>query len=221
MSVSSRRLPPLALSLDIHVSPPLGVLHLLPSPSHPPTPPPQVGMKVPVYVSKNPDFRLPTDPSLPIVMVGPGTGLAPFRSFLKERTLSGKPFGPAALFFGCRRRDQDYLYGDLLEAWHREGVVHLVNAFSREGKEKVYVQHRLAQEADRVWKMLEEGGHFYVCGDASSMAGSVEKALLDIIATKVSATLRSGGAARHHRHQGERHVTLGRRCSLCLCSALL
>ena len=99
-------------------------------------------MRVPVYVSRNPDFRLPTDPAVPITMVGPGTGLAPFRSFLKDRTLSGSPCGQALLYFGCRRRDQDYLYGDLLEAWHREGQVTLFTAFSREGAKKVYVQDR-------------------------------------------------------------------------------
>jgi len=142
----------------------------------------EVGMRVPVYVSRNPDFRLPTDPAVPIIMVGPGTGLAPFRSFLKDRTLSGSPCGQALLYFGCRRRDQDYLYGDLLEAWHREGQVTLFTAFSREGAKKVYVQDRLAESAVQVWSLLDKGAHFYVCGDAGSMAGAVEKALLGIIA---------------------------------------
>jgi len=144
----------------------------------------EVGQYAGIYVSKNPDFRLPEDPKTPIVMVGPGTGLAPFRSFLKDRTLSGEVCGEAVLYFGCRRRDQDYLYADLLEAWHREGAVQLFTAFSRETGKKVYVQNRLTESGDLVWSLLEKGAHFYVCGDASNMAGSVEKAMLEIIATK-------------------------------------
>lgn len=89
---------------------------------------------MPVFITTNPDFRLPASPQTPIIMVGPGTGLAPFRSFVLQRTLGsseGAP-GPAVLYFGCRRRDQDYLYSELLEEWNAGGVITLHTAFSRE-----------------------------------------------------------------------------------------
>lgn len=140
----------------------------------------QVGQRVPIYMSKNPDFRLPADPSTPIIMVGPGTGLAPFRAFIYQRLLQQQP-GPMVLYFGCRRKDQDYLYGDQLEAWAAEGEIQLYTAFSRQQAAKVYVQQRLRESGDLVWELLQRGGHFYVCGDANSMAGSVQAALLDII----------------------------------------
>eukprot|EP00887_Chlorella_sp_A99_P003434 scaffold7.g3434.t1 len=129
-----------------------------------------VGQAVPVYISKNPDFRLPADPATPIVM----------ERILASQT-SGKPFGESLLFFGCRRRDQDYLYGPLLEHWAAEGHITLRTAFSREQAHKVYVQQRLAEEGDRVWGLLQAGAHFYVCGDAANMAGQVEEALLGIV----------------------------------------
>ena len=152
---------------------------------------------MPVFVTTNPDFRLPASPQTPIIMVGPGTGLAPFRAFVLQRTLQaaeGQAPGPAVLYFGCRRRDQDYLYGALLEQWGVEGVITLHTAFSREQVctlrcvctvcmnvlslfslsqgHKVYVQQRLRETAAEVWALLQEGAHFYVCGDAGSMAGT-------------------------------------------------
>ena len=144
-----------------------------------------IGQKVLIFVSKNPDFRLPQDPTRPIIMVGPGTGLAPFRSFVKERTLSGVPSGEAVLFFGCRRSDQDFLYGDLLEAWHREGAIKLHTAFSRQTSEKVYVQDRIREATDEIWRLLATNQcHVYICGDASRMAVDVEKVLLEVIRKK-------------------------------------
>jgi sulfite reductase (NADPH) flavoprotein alpha-component len=154
-----------------------------------------LGSTLPVYVHANPDFRLPADAATPIVMVGPGTGLAPFRAFLQQRILGAAAAGAAAprpgratLFFGCRRRDQDFLYGPLLEAWAAEGAVELVTAFSREdpsGK-KVYVQDRLRERGDAVWADLyDRRGHFYVCGDAAGMAPAVEGALLDVAAARL------------------------------------
>ncbi|KAK9824028.1 hypothetical protein WJX72_007096 [[Myrmecia] bisecta] len=148
----------------------------------------QVGDLVPVYMHKNPDFRLPSDPATPIIMVGPGTGLAPFRSFMQERIIasqaSGTSYGESVLFFGCRRRDQDFLYGEQLECWAAQGKLTLFTAFSREQGHKVYVQDQIRQQRGLVWRLLEEGAHFYVCGDAAHMAGSVETALLDIIAER-------------------------------------
>lgn len=144
------------------------------------------GSTIPIFVSKNPDFRLPRDSGKPIVMIGPGTGLAPFRAFVKERILRERIYdeehGPAMLFFGCRDANQDYLYGDLLETWRKDGKLELVTAFSRMQKKKVYVQTRLREEsyAKRVWDLVSQGGHIYICGDANHMAGEVEQALLDI-----------------------------------------
>eukprot|EP00873_Tetraselmis_striata_P028990 jgi/Tetstr1/449254/TSEL_036459.t1 len=117
----------------------------------------QVGDTVAVYTSKNPDFRLPPSPETPIIMVGPGTGLAPFRAFVQHRLLSAS------------------------EARAPPGEA-LRTAFSRETSNKVYVQHRLREEGGAVWRLLEAGAHFYVCGDAQYMAGDVEAALLDIVA---------------------------------------
>ncbi|KAF6255614.1 hypothetical protein COO60DRAFT_1534050, partial [Scenedesmus sp. NREL 46B-D3] len=126
-------------------------------------------------------------------MVGPGTGLAPFRAFIQQRLLQQQDqeaaadgscssnVGPMHLFFGCRRRDQDFLYGQQLQAWHDAGAITLHTAFSRETQSKVYVQQRLSEAGQTVWQLLQAGGHFYVCGDAGSMAGAVEATLLQII----------------------------------------
>lgn len=159
---------------------------------------------MPVFISKNPDFRLPPDPSTPIIMVGPGTGLAPFRSFILQRLLeqqaqtqqtqAGAGVGPMHLFFGCRRRDQDFLYGQQLSAWAEAGSISLHTAFSREGATKVYVQQRLREAGSKVWELLQAGAHFYVCGDAGSMAGAVEAALLEIIGQGLGAEGGEGAA---------------------------
>lgn len=145
----------------------------------------ELGSQVPIFISKNADFRLPKSLATPIIMVGPGTGLAPFRSFIQDRILTGQDYGESVLFFGCRRSDQDYLYGPVLENWNAEGKIKLFTAFSREGKAKVYVQQRIREQGDLIFSLLEKGAHFYVCGDASSMAGQVEEALLELIKQRV------------------------------------
>ena len=133
-------------------------------------------------------FRLPADPATPIVMIGPGTGLAPFRGFLQERAAlkaAGQTVGPALLFFGCRHPQQDFIYEDELKAFEAQGVVQLVTAFSREeGKSKRYVQDELYARRDAVWALLEAGAVVYVCGDASRMAPDVRRTFAAIYAEK-------------------------------------
>lgn len=139
------------------------------------------GEQLPVFVMPNPNFRLPEDGTHDIVMIGPGTGIAPFRAFLQQRVASGAS-GRNWLFFGNPTQAGDYLYQDELEAWHRDGVLqHLDLAFSRDQAQKVYVQHRMRERARELFAWFEGGASVYVCGDARHMAEDVQKTLLDII----------------------------------------
>jgi cytochrome P450 / NADPH-cytochrome P450 reductase len=128
-------------------------------------------------------FRLPDDASVPIIMIGPGTGLAPFRGFLQERTAlraKGATLGPAMLFFGCRHPDQDYLYADELKTFATDGITELHTAFSRSEGPKTYVQNLVAAQKDRVWSLIEKGAIIYVCGDGGKMEPDVKAALVAI-----------------------------------------
>jgi cytochrome P450/NADPH-cytochrome P450 reductase len=128
-------------------------------------------------------FRLPDDAAVPIIMVGPGTGLAPFRGFLQERAAlkaKGASLGPAMLFFGCRHPDQDYLYADELKAFAADGITELHTAFSRAEGPKTYVQNLVAAQKDLVWRMIESGAIVYVCGDGGKMEPDVKAALVAI-----------------------------------------
>jgi cytochrome P450 / NADPH-cytochrome P450 reductase len=128
-------------------------------------------------------FRLPDDASVPIIMVGPGTGLAPFRGFLQERAAlkaKGATLGPAMLFFGCRHPDRDYLYADELKAFEASGITELHTAFSRSEGPKTYVQNLVATRKDRVWSLIEKGAIIYVCGDGGKMEPDVKAALVAI-----------------------------------------
>jgi cytochrome P450/NADPH-cytochrome P450 reductase len=128
-------------------------------------------------------FRLPDDASVPIIMIGPGTGLAPFRGFLQERAArkaKGATLGPAMLFFGCRHPDQDYLYADELKAFAADGITELHTAFSRADGPKTYVQNLVAAQQDRVWSLIENGAIIYVCGDGGKMEPDVKAALVAI-----------------------------------------
>jgi cytochrome P450/NADPH-cytochrome P450 reductase len=128
-------------------------------------------------------FRLPDDVSVPIIMIGPGTGLAPFRGFLQERAArkaKGATLGPAMLFFGCRHPDQDFLYADELKAMAAGGITELFTAFSRAEGPKTYVQHVLAAQKDKVWSLIEQGAIVYVCGDGGKMEPDVKAALVAI-----------------------------------------
>ena len=128
-------------------------------------------------------FRLPDDPAVPIIMIGPGTGLAPFRGFLQERAArkaKGATLGPAMLFFGCRHPDQDYLYADELKAFAADGITELHTAFSRAEGPKTYVQNLVTAQQDRVWSLIENGAIIYVCGDGGKMEPDVKAALVAI-----------------------------------------
>ncbi len=140
------------------------------------------GDQIRVYVQKAQHFALPADPNKPIIMVGPGTGIAPFRAFLQERIATKAP-GPNWLYFGHQRSDYDFFYEDELKGMRRAGHLHrLTFAWSRDGDEKIYVQHRMREDGRDIWAWLERGAHIYVCGDALRMAKDVERALIDVVA---------------------------------------
>ena len=140
------------------------------------------GTQIPVYVQHNPHFKLPAATDVPVIMIGPGTGVAPFRAFLQEREAQGLE-GRSWLFFGERNFKSDFLYQTEFQDWLKQGTLTRLDvAFSRDKAEKVYVQHRLREQAEDVWAWLEEGAHLYVCGDANHMAPDVHQALIEIIA---------------------------------------
>jgi sulfite reductase (NADPH) flavoprotein alpha-component len=137
----------------------------------------RVNGTVPVFVQTSHGFRLPAQGDTPIVMVGPGTGIAPFRAFLHDRRASGAR-GRNWLFFGDQRAETDFLYREELEPMVNDGhLTKLSTAFSRDQAEKIYVQNRMAEQGAELWAWLQEGAHFYVCGDASRMARDVDAAL--------------------------------------------
>lgn len=140
------------------------------------------GDKIKVYVQKAQHFALPTDPKTPIIMVGPGTGVAPFRAFLQERQATNAP-GRNWLFFGHQRSNFDFFYEDELIAMRSAGLLtRLTLAWSRDAHEKIYVQNRMREVGRDLWAWLAEGAHFYICGDATRMAKDVEGTLVDVIA---------------------------------------
>ena len=139
------------------------------------------GRRVPVYIQPSHGFALPADSSKPVIMVGPGTGIAPFRAFLEERSATGAT-GKNWLFFGAQHEAGDFLYRDQLETLVRDGeLTRLSTAFSRDQAQKIYVQHRMIEHAAEIWAWLNEGAYFYVCGDAKRMAADVDAALKEIV----------------------------------------
>jgi len=146
-----------------------------------------VGTKVPVFVRES-HFKLPATPA-PIIMVGPGTGLAPFRGFLQEikhrRTAKGQADWESVLFFGCRHRQYDYIYEEELAGFEQDKTLtHLHVAFSRESSQKVYVQDKLGDHEmkETLWHFLnDKKGYFYVCGDARQMAKAVHQTLINVV----------------------------------------
>src|SRR5690606_17225043 len=142
----------------------------------------QPGGSVPVYVQQNDNFRLPQDAATPIIMIGAGTGVAPYRSFMQHREVLGV-IGRSWLFFGERNFRSDFLYQTEWQDWHRSGALGRIDlAFSRDASEKVYVQHRLREQAADLYRWIADGAHVYVCGDAEHMAHDVHEALLAVVA---------------------------------------
>ncbi|WP_271725537.1 assimilatory sulfite reductase (NADPH) flavoprotein subunit [Bacillus paralicheniformis] len=141
----------------------------------------QPGDTLPVFIQPNKNFKLPENPEAPIIMVGPGTGVAPFRSFMQEREETGAP-GKSWMFFGDQHFVTDFLYQTEWQKWLSDGVLTKMDvAFSRDTEEKVYVQHRMLEHSKELFEWLEEGATFYVCGDKNNMAKDVQNALLEII----------------------------------------
>ena len=141
------------------------------------------GEELKVYVQKAHNFALPQDASKPVIMVGPGTGVAPFRAFLQERKASGAP-GRNWLFFGHQKSTTDFFYREELEELRKEGVLSRLSlAWSRDAGQKFYVQDRMREVGTDLWRWLEDGAHVYVCGDAKRMAKDVEAAMVEIATT--------------------------------------
>jgi sulfite reductase (NADPH) flavoprotein alpha-component len=139
-----------------------------------------IGETVKVFVEQNEFFKPPKDPSAPMIMVGPGTGIAPFRAFVEERIETGAT-GKNWLFFGNPNFTTDFLYQTEWQQYLKTGgLTHLDVAFSRDQQEKIYVQHRLMQQSKRLFDWLQNGAYFYVCGDKNKMAGDVERALIQV-----------------------------------------
>lgn len=142
----------------------------------------QPGDEVKVYIQKAHGFALPADASLPIIMIGPGTGVAPFRAFLHDRRATGAT-GKNWLFFGHQRSHCDFFYADELNAMKTSGLLtRLSLAWSRDGDKKFYVQDRMREVGRELWTWLAEGAHVYICGDAKRMAKDVERAMVDVVA---------------------------------------
>jgi sulfite reductase (NADPH) flavoprotein alpha-component len=141
----------------------------------------QPGDSLSVYVHRNPNFKLPADPHTPVIMIGPGTGVAPYRSFLEEREETGIK-GKTWLFFGDQHFATDFLYQVDWQRWLKQGVLSRMDvAFSRDTTQKVYVQHRMLEKARSLYQWLEEGANIYVCGDEKHMAKDVHHTLLTIV----------------------------------------
>ncbi|WP_241579754.1 NADPH-dependent assimilatory sulfite reductase flavoprotein subunit [Rosenbergiella nectarea] len=138
--------------------------------------------KIEIFIEHNDHFRLPTEGDTPVIMIGPGTGIAPFRSFIQQRDNDGAE-GPNWLFFGNPHFTEDFLYQVEWQKYVKQGLLTRIDlAWSRDQAEKVYVQDKLREQGEEVWRWIEQGAHIYVCGDATRMAKDVENTLLEIIA---------------------------------------
>eukprot|EP00668_Euglena_longa_P040382 GGOE01053177.1.p1 GENE.GGOE01053177.1~~GGOE01053177.1.p1 ORF type:complete len:746 (+),score=248.14 GGOE01053177.1:78-2315(+) len=160
-----------------------------------------VGSKVPIFVRRS-TFHFPRAPTTPMVLIGPGTGIAPLIGLLQRREAlrqAGEPLGQCHFFFGCRRRTEDFLYEEYLRRCESDGLITSLHlAFSRETDRKVYVQHVLAEQGPMVWQCLQNGGRIYVCGDARGMAHDVEDVLKQVLQTHGGELLQTTKAVEDH-----------------------
>ena len=152
----------------------------------------EIDDQVPVYIEKNPSFKLPLNGSK-LIMVGAGTGIAPYRAFLQQRETENKT-GGAWLFFGDRRFQSDFLYQVEWQKWLKSNHLEKMDvAFSRDQEEKIYVQHKLLENQEEIFRWLEDGAHLYLCGDMKSMAKDVNKTLLEIVKTQGGVSIEKAG----------------------------
>ena len=159
------------------------------------------GERIQAYVQKAHDFALPADPATPIIMVGPGTGVAPFRAFLSERKATGAP-GPDWLFFGHQRQATDFFYRDELRHEPVRAADPPSLAWSRDGDKKYYVQDRMREVGAELWQWFGKGAHVYVCGDAKRMAKDVEAALVDVVAAHGGRSVEDAVSLRRLAQEG-------------------
>lgn len=165
------------------------------------------GSTMPIFLHSNNNFRLPENPDTPVIMIGPGTGIAPFRAFLQHRKVHGHK-GENWLFFGEQRRASDFLYREDLEAMFSDGILtRFDTAFSRDQAHKIYVQDRMREHEAELYRWLERGAHFYVCGDANRMAKDVETALLEAIAKGLNGTPEAAQEYLAAMKKAKRHQT--------------
>ena len=165
----------------------------------------EIGDKLAVYVHKNPNFKLPENEETPIIMIGAGTGIAPFRSFVEERAERGAQ-GKSWLFFGEQHFVTDFYYQVEWQAWLADGsLTNLTLAFSRDQQEKIYVQHRLKQHAAEIYEWLEQGAALYVCGDEKSMASDVDRAIKEIVAEQSGKSFEEATAYVEELKQQQRY----------------
>ena len=160
--------------------------------------------EIAVYLEKNLEFKLPVDSNTPVIMIGPGTGIAPFRSFLQEREAEGAK-GKNWLFFGERNFSTDFLYQTELQSYHKKGLLNRLNvAFSRDTEKKVYVQHKMSEHSKEFYSWLENGAYVYVCGDMKNMWKDVNQTIVEIIA-------KEGGQSLEDSHEYVKQLKKSRR----------
>ena len=165
----------------------------------------QEEQEVDVFIEENHNFRLPENPQIPIIMVGPGTGIAPFRAFIQEREVT-QSSGKNWLIFGDQTFNEDFLYQNEWLAYLKSGLLTKLDlAFSRDQKEKIYVQDRLKENAQEVYQWLQDGAHFYVCGDANRMAKDVHTTLIEIISKQGNKSLEDAQQELNELRQAKRY----------------
>jgi sulfite reductase (NADPH) flavoprotein alpha-component len=160
---------------------------------------------VPIYLHKTTHFVLPPQPETPLIMVGPGTGIAPFRAFMQHKASENHPLDRAWLFFGEQYRASDFFYEDFWTSLSERGLK-LDLAFSRDGAEKVYVQHKMWEKRQELWQWLEQGAHLYLCGSLNTMARDVEKMLAEIIASEGNHSLETARKYLLDLHAAKRYA---------------